>query len=231
MVKAAIIQSSYIPWKGYFDIISQCNKFVFLDDTQFTRRDWRTRNKIKFSNGISNWLTIPVGKPPRDILINQVEFPDQNWKKDHLQKIFYSYKKAPHFNDLKEICSLIYKNDITKLSDFNQNAIKLISDKIGIRDVEYFDSTDLNTEGYKSEKLINTLKKIGADYYISGPSAKNYMDIELFDENNIKVEFKKYGPYKKYDPLYGIFEDNISIIDLIAYVGFKESITYIKSIA
>lgn len=229
MVKAAIIQSSYIPWKGYFDIISDVDIFVFLEDVQYTHRDWRNRNMIKFVNGSVGWLTIPVGHIARDVQVNNVTFGgNHGWKREHREQLSFNYRKAPFFGELMDLCDALYENPTDSLSDFNQSATRTIADRIGIATVRYVDSTQLNTEGVKSTKLISICKAINADFYLSGPSARAYIDEKAFNDNGIEVKFKEYGPYKPYDQPPGDFCHTVSILDTIAHVGIARCGEYIK---
>jgi hypothetical protein len=125
-----ILQSSYIPWKGYFDLINLADEFVFYDDVQYTRLDWRNRNKIKTSAGLK-WLTIPVGYD-MDWKICQVEMKNQIWKKKHKKTIEQNYSKAAYFNEFKDVLNELYDNDLNNLSAFNQKATVFISKQLGI---------------------------------------------------------------------------------------------------
>src|SRR5579875_99675 len=102
----AIIQSSYIPWKGYFDIINDVDEFIFLDDVQYTVRDWRTRNRIKTANG-SMWLTVPAGSN-RNRLICDVTIEDSSWQKRHWQTIRHNYSRAPYFREYESFFEELY---------------------------------------------------------------------------------------------------------------------------
>lgn len=218
MKKVAIIQSNYIPWKGYFDIINDSDIFIFLDDVQYTTRDWRNRNKIKTPHGLK-WLTIPVGSDTNR-LICDVSIQDSRWQKEHWETIKFYYSKAKYFNLYKDFfedlyCSRVWDN----LSELNQYIIRCISiDFLGIN-TQFINSKDLNCKGKKQEKLINLIKKVGGDLYISGPSAQNYIDDELFTKNQIKLVYKDYLGYPEYEQFYPPFEHGVTILDLIFLTG------------
>src|SRR4030095_6284230 len=95
--RVAIVQSSYIPWKGYFDLIRASDEFILLDDVQFTKRDWRSRNRIKTQRGPA-WLTIPVRtKGLYKQLIQDTYVSDVRWGEAHWATLRASYARAPFF--------------------------------------------------------------------------------------------------------------------------------------
>jgi hypothetical protein len=218
MTKVAIIQSNYIPWKGYFDIIHDVDLFIFLDDVQFTARDWRNRNKIKTPHGL-HWLTIPVGCS-RERLIHEVQILDDNWEKCHWETIRHNYSKAPYFKLYKDYFEYVYL-DIKwiNLSELNQYIIKMISkDLLGIT-TEFEDSREFNAHGHKLDRLLDILVKTGAEYYISGPSARDYIEENRLTELGIQLHYKDYTGYPEYSQLFPPFEHGVTILDLLFNSG------------
>ncbi len=224
MKKIAILQSNYIPWKGVFDMINQVDVFVFFEDVQYTRRDWRNRNKIKTSLG-SKWLTVPVKKHPVDVKICDVGISENDWQKKHYNSIKENYSKAPFFNEYHFLLEEIYLNrEWIMLSELNIFTTKLIADTLGIR-TEFVNSVDLNTEGKKDDKIMEICKKLGATDYLSGPAAKDYISEEKFKDAGIGLEYIVYD-YPEYDQLHGDFNHYVTVLDLIFNCG-KESPKYI----
>lgn len=218
MKKIAVIQSNYIPWKGYFDIIHDADVFIFYDDVQFTTRDWRNRNKIKTPNG-TLWLTIPVGRQT-DKLVCKVQIPESSWQRRHWKTIETFYGKAPHFKRYRDFFQYIYlEREWSNLSQLNQFLIKKISaDFLGIN-TEFRDSREFCAKGLKLDRLIDLLQKMGADMYISGPKGKNYMDKKKFEEAGIRITHKDYSGYPEYRQFYPPFAHGVSILDLLFHVG------------
>lgn len=217
--KVVILQSNYIPWKGYFDLIDFADIFVFYDDVQFTPRDWRNRNKIKTTHG-TTWLTIPCGND-RKRLVCDVEIKDSKWQEEHWRSIEHFYKKAPYFNDYKDFFWKMYKDKIWKnLSDFNQYVIKVISNDIFNFNTEFIDSRVFKCKEKKLFRILEILDKMeNVSEYISGPSAKNYLEEDEFVKRNIKLTYMDYSKYPEYKQLYGQFIHEVSIIDLIFNEG------------
>jgi hypothetical protein len=223
MKKVAIIQSSYIPWKGYFDIIHDVDCFIFLDDVQYTNRDWRNRNKIKSNSG-EQWITIPLGSN-RDKLISEVEFDDLSWRETHLQNIEKYYRTADHFDKyFKLIKDFYYQKDWLYLSDFNQNFIKRFSTEILEIKTTFHNSAEIDVKEKKLNKITGLLEAVDGDYYVSGPLAKNYLDEKEFSKRNIKLCYKDYSGYPEYKQLYPPYSHYVSVLDLLFNVG--DSIKY-----
>jgi hypothetical protein len=213
-----IIQSNYIPWKGYFDIIHDVDLFVFYDDVQYTKNDWRNRNKIKTPNG-STWLTIPVGTNNHR-LVCEVRLTDSDWALKHWGLVQQHYSSAPHFRRYESFLRDIYLGRRWEsLSDLNQYLIKTISSELlGIR-TRFADSRDFAAQGVKLDRLLDLVAKAGATTYVSGPAAKNYIEEEKFTERAIKLVYKSYEGYPEYPQLYPPFDHEVSIIDLLLNVG------------
>lgn len=213
----AILQSNYIPWKGYFDIINSVDEFVIYDTAQYTKNDWRNRNKIKTIQGV-NWLTIPV-KHSTSQEIREIQVLNNKWQQKHWRTLLQNYSKSKYFNIYKDIFENLYlKENDTFLSKINYNFILAINKILGIN-TKISCSEDYLVNGEKSEKLLNICKQSNATEYFSGPAAKNYLDIELFRQEDIKVNWVDYSGYKEYNQLHPPFEHAVSILDLIFNEG------------
>lgn len=221
--RVVILQSNYIPWKGYFDLINEADLFIFHDDLQFTTADWRNRNKIKTDKGIE-WLTIPAGRN-ENRLICEVQIPDQSWKEKHRRVIAEYYRKAPFFDE--QLLNTLYNNNISNLSDYNQYMIKYLCEQLDINTL-MIDSRSLQAEGTKTDKVIDLLRKVNASVYLSGPSGRNYLEEEKFKQEGIKLEYYDYSGYKEYPQLYNEFVHEVSVVDLLFNTG-KEARNYLKS--
>ena len=164
--KVAIIQSNYIPWKGYFDIINDSDLFVFYDDVQFTKNDWRNRNKIKCEGG-TMWISVPVGQE-LNRNINEVTIKQGVWERKHFKNMEQYYHKAPYFKIYKEFFAHVYlERKWENLSELNQFLVKTIAtDFLGSKTV-YDNSENYKPEGKRIERLLDLIKKCGGEVYIS----------------------------------------------------------------
>lgn len=227
MKKVAVLQSNYIPWKGYFDIIHDVDEFIFYDEVQFTVRDWRSRNKILTQHG-ELWLTVPVGAD-RNRAIVDVQIKDSSWQKKHFATLQMAYRKAPFFHLYEEFLKFVYLEQTWDyLYKLNRFLIEKISqDFLGIT-TKFSDSRDYPTHGAKHEKLLSLVKAAGADVYISGPAAKDYIIAEDYEREGIKLVWKDYSHYPEYPQRGEKFNHYVSILDLLFNVG-KDAPNYIWS--
>ena len=227
MKKVAILQSSYIPWKGYFDLIGLVDEFVILDSVQYTKNDWRNRNRIKTANSLL-WLTIPVlSKGKSKQLIKDVELSGHKWQYKHWKSIEFSYRKSKYFDEVSNFLKPLYlDNEFKSLSDLNTKFIVEISDYLNLN-TKINNSSNFFASKDKNQRLIDILKKLNADIYFSGPSARSYINEEEFKQNDIKIFWMNYSDYPIYDQLWGAFVHEVSIIDLLFNCG-KNSIKYMK---
>jgi len=218
MKKVAIIQSNYIPWKGYFDIINDVDLFVFHDDLQYTKGDWRNRNKIKTSQGII-WITIPVGTNT-ERLIYEVEIKDKKWQRKHYNLLKQYYFKAPYYKKYIDFLNHLYlENQWHNLSEFNQYTIKLIAKELLSMETVFKDSQIYQINTKKQDRVIELLQKTEAFTYISGPSAKDYLEEQRFQQEGIELIWKDYSGYPKYPQFYTQFEHGVTILDLLFHTG------------
>jgi hypothetical protein len=218
MGAVAVLQSNYVPWKGYFDIIHDVETFVFYDDVQFTKNDWRNRNRIKTAQGV-HWLSVPVGQAI-DRAIREVAIPDARWQRKHFETLRQSYGKAPHFDFVEPLLEEAYvKRRWDNLSELNQYLITTVSrDFLGMT-TRFDDSSRYGLRGARQERLLELLAAVGATEYVSGPSGRGYMDVAEFERRGIRVRFKDYSGYPEYSQLHPPFEHRVSILDLLVHTG------------
>jgi hypothetical protein len=214
--KIAIVQSNYIPWKGFFDIVNDVDAFVFLDSVQMTKRDWRTRNKVKTPNG-TEWLTVPFSGG-RNQLIYEVEIVQNDWQKKHLKSLQNNYFRATYFKEYQFLLDWLYSTPHKNLSEFNIQTTKMICEILGI-DTIFYTSMEIGAEGTKDERIINICKALDADTYLTGPTARDYIDERNFEEADITLLFKDYSNYPAYTQLFPPFDHAVSILDVLFNCG------------
>jgi len=218
MKKIAILQSNYIPWKGYFDIINMVDEFIIYDNVQYTKNDWRNRNKIVTKQGVQ-WLTIPVRQLELRQTIQETKVQNNRWRKKHWMTLSQNYSKAPYFNKYKDVFEELYLNSEEEyLSRINYEFIMTICKILGINTKIRW-SSEFELPDGQTEKLISICKDCNADVYLSGASAQSYFDKELAKEENIEVEWMDYSGYKEYHQMFESFEHGVSILDLIFNEG------------
>jgi len=220
-MKCVILQPSYIPWRGYFHQIQKADIFVFYDDVQFDRRGWRNRNQIKTPHGLQ-WLTIPVYSKRHQIEqtpINNIHICwDTPWSKKHWSTIQNAYSKAPYFKQYRDRIQSWYAQKPELLSDFVIDITLSLAEILGLNNKIFLRSSSLSVDGTKTDRLLAILAKVGATHYISGPSARNYIEEQKFREAGITLEYMEYH-YPDYPQLYLPYTPFVSILDLLMMVG------------
>jgi len=218
MKKIAILQSNYIPWKGYFHIIQKVDHFVFLDTAQYTPRNWRNRNRIKTPEGIQ-WLTVPTNGT-QSMEINEVKiYNSTDWRKKHLNALDRNYNKCRYFEQYFELFrNILLRKNWGNLSYLNQLLIKEISKQLGINTF-FSDSREFELIEGKNEKIISIIQQLNGDHYITGPTAKSYINPEIFKRNNITLEYLDYSNYPIYNQPWGKFTHYVSVLDLLFCEG------------
>jgi WbqC-like protein len=216
--RTAIVQSSYIPWKGYFDLIRSVDAFILLDNVQFTRRDWRSRNRIKTRHGLA-WLSIPVHtRGLYTQLIQDTITSDADWGRRHWQTIRTNYAKTPYFESYAHRLAALYEHPSTRLSEINHAFITAICDMLGITTPITW-SSDYETRDTPSHRLIDLCRAVDGTEYLSGPSASTYLDVAAFEAAGIAVQFADYSGYPEYSQPHGPFEHAVSVLDLLFCTG------------
>jgi WbqC-like protein family len=226
--RVAIVQSCYIPWKGYFDLVNLVDEFIIYDDRQYTRRDWRNRNRIKTPQG-STWLTIPVEVKGRyDQRIDETRISDPDWADRHWKTLTHTYSSAPFFDDLRDrVESLYARAEDAHLSRVNRLFLDELCGMLGIGTPLSW-STDYEAEGAKTERLVSLCRAAGATTYLSGPSAREYMDEGLFAEAGIELEYMDYSGYPEYPQLHPPFDHAVTVLDLLFNTG-PDAPSFMKS--
>lgn len=230
-MKAVVLQPMYLPWMGYFGMIHQADTFVFYDDVQFSRDSWQQRNRVKIpeSSGRTKWLKVPIIKDfGQDIKSVQID-NENDWRQNHWsileeaygpEPIPYGKTEAEHFKDYKHILKDIYDQEWKYIYELNIQIIRKITNVLDISKPSFYLSSNLDANGDGTNKLINVLQSVDADEYISGPGAKDYLKVSLFDNNDIKLYWHKFN-HPKYKQLYGEFKSDLSIIDALFNTGDK----------
>jgi hypothetical protein len=227
--RLAIVQSSYIPWKGYFDLIRAADEFVLLDDVQFTKRDWRSRNRIKTKDGLL-WLSVPVNTKGRQSqTIAETVIADPAWARRHWMSIESAYARTPYFETQAGPFAALYHSPVSdRLSDVNHALIVATCQALGIGTPIRW-SSDYDATPGRNERLIDICVKAGATEYLSGPAARGYIDESAFAAAGVSVVFADYGGYSEYPQPHPPFEHAVSALDLLFCTG-PMALQYMKDV-
>jgi hypothetical protein len=219
MKRIAIIQSAYVPWRGFFDLIGRCDEYVIFDSVQYAKRHWHNRNKLVTPNG-PVWVTIPVvtksrfEQPIQDVTVSE-EWTDRHWR-----TIVSNYRRAPLFDARASQLQTLFQAcaNETHLTRINESFLRYVARTLGLSTVITRDN-DYDPVGTRTARLLDICIKAGATHYLSGPSARAYLEERAFQEAGISVEWMDYPTYPVYRQMWGDYEPAVSILDLLLNAG------------
>lgn len=220
-MKCVILQPSYIPWRGYFHQIQKADVFVFYDDVQYDDRGWRNRNRIKTPEG-TQWLSIPVlgkGAQVQRTPIQEIRIAwERPWSRKHWERIRHSYARAPFFERYAPLVRSFYERRDERLADFTIDFTLALAKELGATRTRCLRSSELGVPGPRMDRLLGILERVGGTHYISGPSARAYIDEERLARVGVTLEYMSYD-YPEYPQLHGAYDPMVSILDLLFMTG------------
>jgi len=226
-----ILQSNYIPWKGYFDLMAAADEFLLFDEVQFTKNDWRNRNRIVL-NGKLHWLTLPVstagsfGRP-----IDQINVSRADWARAHWDTLRQAYRRAPYYDAIAPALEKAYRKaaPMTRLSDINEQFLRTIAEILDLETPIIRAEIVRRTTADPTDRLVEICKARGATAYLSGPAAHRYIEPEAFHKADIRLHYANYQDYPTYNQACASFEHGVSVIDLLMHCGY-EARSHLKSL-
>jgi len=228
----AIHQPDFLPYFGFFKKMYLADSFIYLDNVQISRGGWTDRDKIKTRQG-AQWIKVNIKKANLHEKIRNVKISyDYDWQSKSLSLIYENYKLSRHFEEIYLIVKKIFSYSPEYLIDFNLRALDILRELLGIKNKIFF-SSDFNTTKTKNDLLVELLKKVNANTYLSGQGAKDYLEDKIFLENNINVIYNNFDrpiyeqQYK--DKKDYMFIEDLSIIDYLFNCGIQKAKNYLKN--
>jgi hypothetical protein len=225
--RIAIMQPTFYPWSGYFNLIAESNQFIFLDDVQLEKQSWQTRNRY-IINGTVQWISIPIRTERLSQKISETKIVDfHRWSKKFIASFKQNYGKHPQFKEAYEVIDYVLGFSELNLAEFNINIIKFVAEKINLK-TEFLKTSDLIIPGERTERLVNICDYFNADEYLSPTGSKDYLERDGFVKlSKCKLRYQSYvpGPY----PQKGTseFVSHLSILDIVANIGWRAFQNYI----
>ena len=221
-VVVGIHQPNFMPWLGYFYKIKQSNIFVFLDDVQIQKTGASYTNRVSINNGgKSQYITMPIKKNSNNLNINEVKYLDERWKNKLFRTLQGSYAKAPFFKENKEFIFELINFKVDNIAQYNINFIKKISQRLDL-DTKFVKSSDFDISTTSTQRLIDLIKKVDGNIYLSGSGGDNYQEHDMYKKENIKLIYNKIPSFKYIQVKTEEFINGLSIIDAIFNIGFNE---------
>lgn len=216
-LNVAIHQPNYIPWLGFFSKMSQVDTFIILDDAEYSKNSVINRNKVKSANG-EVMLTVPVNYSKNSsALISDIEIANPKMLRKHWKTIEMNYRKSPYFELLSPGFETLFQGEYTRLLDINQALIAQVCQILKLEQKIVL-SSELAVQSAKSERVVDLVKAVGGQTYVSGFGAESYNDPDLFESAGIALTYSAYE-VKPYAQMYGDFIPKLSVLDALFNVG------------
>ena len=216
----AVMQPTYLPWLGYFELIARADVFVFLDCVQYVRQTWHSRNRLKGPSGKEFWITVPVRKQPLLTDISEIRIDSsKNWQRKHLQAIRAALGRAPHFNTFFPEVESWLGHGWEGLAEMNVAGIKMIAAWMGVA-ADYALASELSPAGKRAELILEICRAVGADSYYSPAGAAAYLDQEKTPllRAGIEIRYQEW-PHPEYPQQHGAFVSHLSALDAVFNLG------------
>jgi WbqC-like protein family len=218
MTSVAIMQPVYLPWMGYFEQMALCDHFIFLDDVQYTKQDWRNRNKIRTKENWC-WLTIPVRKAGLHQPLCAVQISDhKDWKRAHLLSVRQNYGRTPFFDDIYPVYENALQEPHIYLADLT---IRLITDFAALLRINTPVQRASTLPGDTDDpvlRIVQLCRRVNADVFYTGPAAKAYLSPKQLEPHGVKLVFQDYQ-HPRYTQAYPGFESHMAILDVLMNHG------------
>ena len=222
------MQPTYLPWSGYFNLMACVDDFVFLDDVQFERRSWQSRNRILL-DGHEHLLSVPVVRTAREATIDSIEIDDSSaWRERHTRLLDAAYRMAPHGSIVLEaVLPCIADRALHHLSDLNIRIVETLAKLLRIAP-RLHRASALGCDGKRSEHLALICERIGTDDYLSPLGAQEYLEADDFAASYRKhLRFQAYMPSPYVQLRAASFVSHLSVIDVLAHLGPERARSYI----
>jgi hypothetical protein len=227
-MKCAIMQPTYLPWSGYFNLMAEADVFVFLDDAQFQKNSWHSRNRIVV-NQQPHWVSVPVRHLSLSQALNETPVCDEKkWRNKHARLLQQTYSHHPHSEIIIELAQRILDDTSTNLATLNMRLITWLSSMLGIT-TPLRQASEMGISGKRTQRLIDLLTALKASHYLSPIGAAEYLNDDGFAElSSLPLEFQSYtpNPYSQYRC--NSFLPYLSIVDVIANLGWQATAIYIR---
>ena len=222
----AVMQPTYLPWSGFFNLIYQADHFVFLDDAQYSKNSWHNRNQI-IIHGEKSWITLPVQNNIEPIF-EKIPIYKSKWNIKHVKTLESNYGRHPYFDDIKPILFIIENFSSETLSEINIALIMKMSQLLEI-EVKFHLASKVGILGQRSERLVDFSRSFHCDTYLSPVGSKDYLEQDgIFYNSDINLKYQNFNPVMYEQKGTKEFIGYLSIIDVVANIGWVKAKDYIK---
>ena len=221
----SIHQPSYFSWLGLLDKIHKSDQFILLDTVQLNDNAFQSRNIFLNHRGDVEYLTIPIVKKDyQSKSIRELKVVDKRWQKKHHGFIIANYKKHPFFDEVYPTIESLYTKEYTFLVDILADSMQMSYNLFDIKtEIILASELEIDNSLTKDDLVLEQLKKVDAETYLSGTGAKAYQDEEKFKKENILLEYQSFSHPQYEQKNANKFELGLSALDMVFNLGTKES--------
>jgi hypothetical protein len=226
-MKCAIMQPTYLPWAGYFNLIAEADVFIFLDDVQYERSSWQNRNRV-LVNGQPHWLTIPAERTTLSQIIRDVQIDDTSvWRKKHMRLLEQTYGKHPHGADMLEAVQPIGDTRLAHLAELTITLILQLCERLKLKK-RFARTSELSIDAPRSQRLIQICQHVQCDEYLSPVGAARYLEKDgAFKDAPVRLRFQDFTPAVYPQARQNDFVSHLSIVDVVANLGWTAAREYV----
>ena len=217
MKTVVISQPMYFPWVGMLEQMRLADVFVHLDDAQFSKGGFFNRVQLKTAAG-TPWFTVPLAENKRGQLLNEMRMAEHDWRRKQLATLKQTYAAAPHVEEMLGLVESVFKNEHESLAALSAASVEMLAEFFEIIPKEIHWSSAMGVEGTGSARVLAVCEALGAERYVTGHGAREYLNHESFEAAGIRVEYLDYQK-REYPQLHGAFTPFVSALDLAANCG------------
>jgi WbqC-like protein len=218
----AIHQPNFFPWLGYFDKLARADVFVLLDHVQFQKKggNWANRVQLITGGGRPGWVTAPVDRSYHGTRpISEIAIDDARpWRRTVLKTIAANYARAAHFAEVFPVVEELVGHPSRRLAELNETAIRRLAGEIGLPTGHIVLSSSLQPSGAATDLLIELVRAVGGDVYLSGGGAAGYEEPDRFAAAGIELRPQAFA-HPVYSQGKGEFVPGLSVLDPLLHLG------------
>ena len=217
MKTVVISQPMYFPWVGMLEQMRLADVFVHLDDAQFSKGGFFNRVQLKTAEG-TPWFTVPLAENKLGQLLNEMRMAEHDWRRKQLATLKQTYAATPHVEEMLGLVESVFKNEHESLAALSAASVEMLAEFFEITPKEIQWSSAMGVEGTGSARVLAVCEALGAERYVTGHGAREYLNHESFEAAGIRVEYLDYQK-REYPQLHGAFTPFVSALDLAANCG------------
>ena len=217
MKTVVISQPMYFPWVGLLEQMRLADVFVHLDDAQFSKGGFFNRVQLKTAEG-TPWLTVPLAETKLGHSLNETQMAKHDWRRKQLATLKQTYVAAPHVEEMLGLVESVFEIEHKSLAALSAASVEALAEFFDIVPAEVQWSSAMDVEGTGSARVLAICEALGAERYVTGHGAREYLDHAAFEAAGVRVEYLDYEK-REYPQLYGAFTPFVSALDLAANCG------------